>query len=380
MEKIKPAKKRILIMAGGTGGHVFPALVVAKAMRREGWQVDWLGTAQGLETQLVPRENFPLHFIPVTAFRREGLMKRLLAPFRLTRALFQSFNIIRRLNPDVVLGMGGFAAGPGGIAAWLLRKPIVIHEQNAIAGVTNSVLAHLATCVLEAFPGSFERKAWYRGKNIISTGNPVREELFKIPPPKVRFEQSSTILKILIVGGSQGAKALNELCPETFSRIPVELRPHIKHQVGAGNKEKVESLYQSVKVLAEVEPFYHNMDAVYQWADIVICRAGALTISELAAVGIGSILIPFPFAVDDHQTYNARYLEQAGAAELISQTVLNPDKLADIIINLSRNRAKVIHMAEAAKTKAMPNALQNVIKFCVEASQKQDEKILNEKT
>lgn len=358
--------KRILIMAGGTGGHVFPALAVANAMKKRGFTVEWLGTRRGMEAEIVPKAGFPIHFISVTGLRREGILKRLLAPFRLMLALFQALLVIYRFKPNVVLGMGGFASGPGGVAAWLLRVPLVIHEQNAIAGFTNGLLARIATRVLEGFPGSFQKIKAIRG--VICTGNPVREELLQVPTPEQRLEEREGPLNILILGGSQGAKALNELCPEAFALIATSERPFIKHQTGAISRESTEYAYKSANVLARVEPFIHDMAGAYAWADLVICRAGALTVAELTAVGVGSILVPFPYAVDDHQTYNGRFLEQDAAAKMIAQTVLNPALLADIIVGLSRNRQKILAMALAAKGLSKPDALEKVVAQCIMVS------------
>lgn len=356
--------KRILIMAGGTGGHVFPALAVAEMMRQQGWTVEWLGTRQGMEADIVRRAGFPLHFISITGVRREGIIKRLLAPLRLCLALIQALFILYRFKPNVVLGMGGFAAGPGGLAAWILRKPLVIHEQNAIAGVTNHLLSRFATRVLEGFPDSFRKRT-----NAIYTGNPVRSTLLQIPSPEHRFEGKDKLpLKVLILGGSQGAQALNALCPEAFGYIALAERPMVRHQTGSRKKEITELAYKEADVQATIQPFIQDMAEAYAWADVVICRAGALTVAELAAVGVGSILIPFPYAVDDHQTYNGRFLERGGAAQMISQTVLNPQGLADIIVGLTRNRAKVFAMAKAAQRLSRPDAAEKVVTHCIEVS------------
>lgn len=355
-------QKLIMIMAGGTGGHVFPALAVAEALKGQGYQVVWLGTEKGFEASVVPKAGIPLYFITIAGFRRTNWVTRLTLPLRLCVALFQSLRLIYKLKPNVIVGMGGFASGPGGVAGYLLKKPLVIHEQNAIAGVTNQLLAKIANRILEGFPKSFANK------KAIFTGNPVRETLSQLPLPEVRFQDRSGPLHLLILGGSQGAQALNELCPKALELIPINKRPFVKHQCGKQHVESTEQAYQKAQVLARVEPFIADMGQAYAWADLVICRAGALTIAELALVGVGSILIPFPFAVDDHQTHNGRFLEENGAAKMIQQSVLNPAMLADIIIDLSENRDKLLAMANAAKAKARPDALQAVLKHCIEVA------------
>jgi UDP-N-acetylglucosamine--N-acetylmuramyl-(pentapeptide) pyrophosphoryl-undecaprenol N-acetylglucosamine transferase len=363
--------KRILVIAGGTGGHVFPALAVAKQFQREGATVEWLGTKQGLEGMLIPKANIPLHTLTVTAFRREGLLKRLLAPIRLFSSLLQALKIIHQYKPDLVLGMGGFAAGPGGIAAWCLRCPLVIHEQNAVPGATNRILGRFAKKVLEGFPDSFP-KNYLKFNQIIFTGNPVREEFLHYPEPAARFakftqnSQPITPLRILIVGGSQGARALNQLCPRAFQLISEQERPEIWHQSGDKHLSSTQADYKHHHVNARVEPFIDNMAEAYAWADLVICRSGALTVAELAAIGVASLLIPFPFGVDDHQTANGRFLEKIGAAYLIQQKELTPEKLNSIILELSRDRNKLLSMANAAKQFSKPEAVMQVVGYCKE--------------
>lgn len=352
----------VLIMAGGTGGHVFPALAIALALKEKGFQIEWLGTKRGLEAEIVPKHGIPLHFVRVGGLRGKGFITRLTAPFQLFYALCQSLKIIHRLKPKFVLGMGGFASGPGGLAAWLLRVPLIIHEQNAIAGVTNRILSRFATKVLAGFPGSFKKN------QAIFTGNPVRSELLCLKKPEDRLKERQGPLRLLILGGSQGSIALNQLCPEALALIPVENRPFVKHQAGKGNNEKTEQAYKEANVLASVDAFILNMAETYAWADLVICRSGALTVAELAAVGLGSILVPFPFAVDDHQTQNGKFLEQNGAAELIPQSLLDSKKLADIIVGLSNNRAKILAMAEAAKMLNAGNACEKIVQNCLEVA------------
>jgi UDP-N-acetylglucosamine--N-acetylmuramyl-(pentapeptide) pyrophosphoryl-undecaprenol N-acetylglucosamine transferase len=354
-------KTRVLIMAGGTGGHVFPALAIAKCLQKEDIQVEWLGTQRGLEATIVPAAGIPLHCISVTSWRREGFVKRLLGPFLLLAALYQSLQILRHFKPQLVLGMGGFASGPGGIAAWFLGIPLVVHEQNAVAGVTNRILARFASRVLEGFPEGFPKQV-----KAIWTGNPVREELSQVSSPESRFKGRTGALRLLIIGGSQGATALNKLCPTAIAEIPEAERPEIWHQAGGGNDQVTINLYQTAGVKARVDGFIQEMDKAYAWADIVICRAGALTVAELATVGVGSILVPFPFAVDDHQTHNGRFLEAAGAAILVQQKALDPTKLAEIMIGLHGDRQRLLKMAEAAKSVAKPKATQQVLEHCKE--------------
>lgn len=374
MEKMKNTNQtRVLIMAGGTGGHVFPALAIAKCLQEQGMLIEWLGTQRGLESKLVPAAGIHLNCISVTSWRREGLVKRLLGPFRLLAALYQSIHILKRFKPHLVLGMGGFASGPGGIAAWLLGIPLMIHEQNAVAGVTNRILSRFAKRILEGFPESFPKKV-----KAIWTGNPVREELTRLESPALRFEKHScsslppdspltqSPLRLLVIGGSQGATALNQLCPKALALIPREKRPEVWHQAGGANDQSTTHLYETLGVKAQVVPFIQDMDKAYAWADVVLCRAGALTVAELAAVGVASILVPFPFAVDDHQTHNGRFLERVGAAKLIQQKALDPTKLAEIMIGFSEDRPVLLKMAEAAKKAAKPRASQEVLKHCQE--------------
>jgi UDP-N-acetylglucosamine--N-acetylmuramyl-(pentapeptide) pyrophosphoryl-undecaprenol N-acetylglucosamine transferase len=350
-------KNRVLIMAGGTGGHIFPALAVARAFQKEGIEVEWLGTKRGLEASIVPKAGIILHTLTVAGLRRAGWLSLALAPLRLCLALLQALRIMVMFKPNVVLGMGGFASGPGGIAAWLLRYPLVIHEQNAVAGVTNRILSRFAKKVLEGFPNSFSDN-----RHAIWTGNPVREELAGLPMPAERHGP----LRILIMGGSQGAVALNQLCPEGLSLIPENNRPEVWHQTGNRQEEKTRKWYLEKGVNARVEAFIEEVSEAYAWADLVLCRAGALTVAELAMTGVASILVPFPFAADDHQTHNGRFLETIGAARVIPQTALDPLKLADIIIDMSSNRQALLKMANAARSAAKPDAVIKVVENCKE--------------
>lgn len=356
-------KPRILIMAGGTGGHVFPALAVARRLQGKGWEVHWLGTREGLESKIVPNASIPIHYISVKGLRRMGKVGWFFAPVRLIITLFQSMRVMAFLKPNVVLGMGGFVAGPGGVAAWVCRCPLVIHEQNSIVGLTNRWLAPLAKEVLEAFPGAFQPSA-----KAIYIGNPVREALLDLPLPKERFKERKGALRLLVLGGSRGALALNEICPSAIGTLVLEKRPEIWHQSGGDNATRTADAYHKVGVVARVEPFIEDMAAAYSWADLVLCRAGALTVAELAAVGVGSILVPFPFAVDDHQTRNGRFLEQGNAGVVIAQSTLTPTTLANVLVTLLQDRDRLLKMAEAAYAMAKRDALTRVAAYCEEAN------------
>lgn len=366
--------KRILIMAGGTGGHVFPGLAVAEQLEAEGWVVLWLGTKAGLETPILAKAGVPIRYISVTGLRGKKALTVLLAPFRALQAIYQSLKIIRDFKPSVVLGMGGFVSGPGGVAAWLSRVPLVIHEQNAIAGTTNRLLAYLAERVLEAFPNTFNPNEVRTGKHskVLATGNPIRKALLSLPPPVERFKDRQGPLRLLVIGGSRGAQALNEVCPKAvaflYGLLKPESRPLIQHQAGLAHVESTRQAYQQAGVKAEVFPFIEDMGLAYSWADCVLCRAGALTISELGAVGLGSILIPYPFAIDDHQLYNARFLEKEGAAILIPQVDLTPQCLADYLFGFCQSRDQRLKFAEAAKKAFHLDATAFVTRVCKEVA------------
>ena len=354
--------RRVLIMAGGTGGHVYPALAVAAALRERGHSVSWLGTAAGLEARLVPEAGIELDTIHVAGLRGKGPLGWLLAPVRVLRASFEAVRILRRRRPDVVLGLGGFASGPGGLAAWLLRRPLLIHEQNAAPGLTNRLLAHLAARVLEAFPGTFAESVAAE-----ATGNPVREAIRRLPPPAERFAGREGPLRLLVFGGSQGAQALNEAVPAALAALPEGARPRVHHQSGPRHLEATDAAYRAAGVEAEVAPYVEDMAAAYAWADLVLCRAGALTVSELAAAGVPAVLVPFPYAVDDHQTRNALYLVDAGAARLLPQDEMSPERLAAVLEELLGGaRPGLLAMAEAARGRARPEATERVVAHCLE--------------
>lgn len=354
----------VLIMAGGTGGHVFPALAAARVLRERGYEPVWLGTQRGLEAKLVPAHQIEIEWITVSGVRGKGLATLLLAPFKLSTAVWQAIKVMRRRQPSVVLGAGGFVSGPGGIAAWLLRRPLVIHEQNAIAGMTNRVLSRFATRVLEAFPSSFPRRVAAE-----QVGNPVRREIAALAAPQTRFAERKGPLRIFVLGGSQGAARLNAVLPAAFAMFDSEHRARVIHQAGERHLDAARELYAKHGVQADVRSFIDDMAEVYAWADLVVCRAGALTVSEIAAAGLGAIFIPFAAAVDDHQTRNARFLVDAGAAVLISESELTPVRMRDELQSLTGDgRAKLADMAQRARAHAITNADTRLADACVAAA------------
>ena len=379
--------KKILIMAGGTGGHIFPALATAHVLKQKGMHIEWLGTQKGMESRIVPENNYPINYIEIGGLRGKGLKTLLMLPFRLSRALFQTLGVFRKLKPDVILGMGGFVTGPGGIVGWLMGVPLVLHEQNAIAGMTNKILYRFSSKVLAAFPGAFEQNK--QSKNKLSIiGNPVRKEIMILGEPEYRFEKKwadsdTEQLNILIVGGSLGAAALNEAIPKALEEIyrteQIETsafdKINIRHQCGAKNlgptteyyhfflgaadkNEKIQS-----KIEVEVMSFIDDMAASYAWADLVICRSGALTVSEIASVGIASLLVPYPHAVDDHQTANADYLVKGGAAFVVQQKKLDTVKLIKILMSLDKK--VILDMATKARHLSINNAAEVVADECL---------------
>ncbi len=350
----------VLIMAGGTGGHVFPALALARVLREKSLEVVWLGTERGLESRLIPPEGIALERLSVGGLRGKGLLTWLAAPLRLTVALLQALSVMRRHRPVVVVGLGGFVTGPGGVAAWLTRRPLVIHEQNAIAGFTNRCLAHLARQVLEAFPGSFGRDVQAR-----VIGNPVRRDITEVAPPGVRFAGRLGPVRLLIFGGSQGAARLNAVVPFALARLAGVLAFEVRHQSGERWLEAARASYAQAGVHADVRAFIDDMAEAYGWADLVVCRSGALTVSELAAAGVGAVLVPFPGAVDDHQAYNARYLVRAGAAVVIADRELTAERLAAELARLCAGRGKLLALAERARTLAKPRATEELAAACV---------------
>ena len=362
-------EKKVLIMAGGTGGHVFPALATAECLQADGVAVEWLGTAAGIEADVVPKAGIQLHCIEVKGLRGKGKLSLLLAPFKLLLALWQALGVLRRVKPDAVLGMGGFASGPGGMAAWLTGVPVVIHEQNACAGMTNKILSRIARRVLEAFGNAFPG-----GTKTEPVGNPVRGNILQLPEPQQRFADRHGPIRLLIVGGSLGAKAINELVPQVLAHLPADTDLEVWHQVGRRNIDEAQALYKELGLSERAEirvvPFIERMDEAYAWADLVVCRAGALTVSELSIAGVASVLVPFPFAVDDHQTGNARYLADADAALLVQQRDLDADRLTEILTEQLNDRQRLLAMANNARHLARPEASRTVADVCLEVMKK----------
>ena len=355
----------ILIMAGGTGGHVFPALALARLLREQSLPVIWLGTARGMESRVIPAEGIPIERLSVGGLRGKGVLTWVAAPFRLSLALVQALRVMWRYRPVVVVGLGGFVTGPGGLAAWLTRRPLVIHEQNAVAGFTNRVLAHLARQVLEAFPGSFGHDVHAR-----VIGNPVRADISAVPPPAERFAGRGGPVRILVIGGSQGATRLNAVVPFALKRVAGSLAFDVRHQAGERWIDAGRASYAQAGVRADVRPFIEDMSEAYGWADLVICRAGALTVSELAAVGVAAILVPFPGSVDDHQAYNAQYLVREGAAVVIPDRELTAERLAAELQRLCAGRGKLLAMAERARLLAKPRAADELAASCLELARR----------
>jgi UDP-N-acetylglucosamine--N-acetylmuramyl-(pentapeptide) pyrophosphoryl-undecaprenol N-acetylglucosamine transferase len=354
------ANRPVLIMAGGTGGHIFPGLAVAEVLRAQGVAVAWLGAAGGMETRVVPMHGIELHTIAVGGLRGKGLKTRLLAPLMLARALFASLAVLRRVRPRSVLSMGGYVAGPGGVAARLTGTPLLVHEQNRVAGYTNRKLASFARRVLAGFADALPNGEW--------VGNPVRASIAGLPRPAERFAARTGRPHLLVLGGSLGARALNLALPQALAQIPAEQRPLVRHQCGNRGLDEARAAYAQAGVEAELVPFIEDMAAAYGWADLAVCRAGALTIAELTAAGLGAVLVPFPHAVDDHQTGNAQALVETGAAELIQERDLDVQKLAQRLAALLADRRHLTVMAEAARTQAKPDAADTIARACMEVA------------
>lgn len=352
----------ILIMAGGTGGHVFPGLAVADYLRQAGWRVVWLGTETGMELKLVPQHGYETEVISFSGLRGKRLIAWLMLPLRLLKAFWQSARIIQRVKPDVVLGMGGYPAFPGGMMASLLNKPLVIHEQNSVAGLTNKVLAKLADKIFLGFPDAILADQ----EKTVCSGNPVRSEITQIEAPQKRFLGRQGKLNLLVVGGSLGAQILNTIVPQALKLIPENQRPVVVQQAGTANLEAVKKDYEELQLNGEVIAFIDDMAKRYAICDLVLCRAGALTIAELSAAGVASILVPYPYAVDDHQTSNARFLSNHDAAVLLPQSELTAQNLAELLAKLTRE--KLLGMAIAARSQAKPEATRIVAEACIELS------------
>lgn len=352
--------KTVLVMAGGTGGHVFPALATAEHLLKQGHKVHWLGTEKGLESKVVPEANIPFYNVSIKGVRGKGFLSRLMAPFRVLYSITQVLQLLREIKPDVVLGMGGFVAGPGSVAARILSIPLVIHEQNARAGMTNKLASRFATRVLTAFEGASVDLPISQ-----QVGNPVRGNILQLPDPEARYLRRTGPLRVLVVGGSLGAKAINEVMPAWLASLSLAHRPSVWHQTGKLTFTETLERYQKAGLDAHVEPFIDRMDEAYGWADLVICRAGALTVSELAIAGVASILVPYPHAVDDHQTANAEVLTSVKAARLLSQTEFTEANLNSLYQEIA-DRPLLLEMALAARSVAKPTAASDVAKICLE--------------
>ena len=354
---------RLLVVAAGTGGHVYPALAVAERLRTLGVDVAWLGTAAGIESRLVPAAGFTLHVSAVAGLRGKGMFRLLAAPFLLLRSGLRSIVVLARVRPHVVLGMGGYGAGPGGLMARLLGIPLVIHEQNAIPGFTNRILAWFANRVLEAFPESFGSR-----RRAIHTGNPVRESLCASPAPEARLARRGGRLRVLVTGGSQGARALNEVVPNALAHSSLGKKVAVRHQCGRAHVAATRDRYAVLETEADIVAFIEDMAAAYAWADVAVCRAGAMTVAELAAAGVASILVPFPYATDDHQSRNARFLADRGAAILIPEDRLDANALAGALGALHDDRDRVRSMSRAAYDVAVRDAAHRVAAHCLEVA------------
>ncbi|MFT6121968.1 MAG: UDP-N-acetylglucosamine--N-acetylmuramyl-(pentapeptide) pyrophosphoryl-undecaprenol N-acetylglucosamine transferase [Oleiphilaceae bacterium] len=359
MSDLSTRDKTFLIMAGGTGGHVYPALATATKLMQDKDKVVWLGSVGGMEERIVKDAGITFHGISVKGVRGKGLAKKLLSPVIVFWAVIQALIVINKVKPDAVLGMGGFASGPGGVAARLLGKPLIIHEQNAVAGMTNRILSKFATTVMTAFSGAFPDTV-----NVKQTGNPLRESIIDIYyQPRIEIPKDRKI-NLLILGGSLGAQGLNQKVPVALAKVDSSIRPNIWHQTGKSKAQETEAIYEKDNVKVKVSDFITDMAEAYQWADFVICRAGALTISELCTVGLGAILVPYPFAVDDHQTKNALAMVDSGAAWVLPQSDLTAESLAEILTPLLSKRERISILSEAAHKLGQPDATDKVVAEC----------------
>ncbi len=346
----------LLVMAGGTGGHIFPGIAVAELLRAKGWRIVWMGNPDGMEARIVPARGYDTAWVRFGALRGKGLVRKLMLPLNLLSGFWQALRALRRVRPDVVLGMGGYITFPGGMMAALLGRPLVLHEQNSVAGLANRVLALVADRVLSGFPKALKKASW--------VGNPVRAEIAAVAPPAERFAGRSGPLRLLVVGGSLGAAVLNDTVPRALARLPAGQRPTVLHQAGEKQLEALRAAYAKAGVEGDLRPFIDDMAGAYADADLVICRAGALTVAELSAAGAASLLVPFPHAVDDHQSGNARFLAEHGGAYLLPQGELSAERLAGILASIDRQR--LLQMAENARAQAKPRAAEAVAKICAE--------------
>ncbi|TNF51156.1 MAG: undecaprenyldiphospho-muramoylpentapeptide beta-N-acetylglucosaminyltransferase [Burkholderiales bacterium] len=347
-----------LVMAGGTGGHIFPGLAVAEGLRERGWRVHWLGAPGSMESRLVPPRGFPLEAVDFGGVRGKGPLTLALLPVRLLRAFWQAWQVVRRVRPDVLVGLGGYITFPGGMMGTLAGKPLVLHEQNSVAGMANKVLAGIADRVFTAFPGALAKSEW--------VGNPLRSAFLQQPPPEVRMADRTGPLRLLVVGGSLGAKALNDTVPQALALIPASERPQVLHQSGEKQIDALRANYEAAGVTAELTPFIDDTAQAFADADLIVCRAGASTVTEIAAVGAAALFVPFPHAVDDHQTGNARFLVDAGAAWLVPQRELTPAALAQRLREVSRDQLR--QMAVKAKQMEKTQAVGAMVAACEQLS------------
>ncbi|MFH7765391.1 undecaprenyldiphospho-muramoylpentapeptide beta-N-acetylglucosaminyltransferase [Acinetobacter sp. BSP-28] len=362
-EATQTKPKHVMMMAAGTGGHVFPALAVAKELQQQGIQVSWLATPTGMENRLLKNHNIPIYQIDIQGVRGNGAVRKLLAPFKILKATLSAMRYMKQLKVDAVAGFGGYVAGPGGLAARALGIPVIIHEQNAIAGFTNTQLSRIAKKVCQAFPDTFAES-----EKIVTTGNPVRKEITEILSPSWRYqerEKAGLPLRVLIVGGSLGAQALNERVPEALKQLNVPL--NVYHQCGQNHTDATQARYadKPASLAVEVQPFIEDMAKAYSDADLIICRAGALTVTEIATAGVAAVFVPLPSAVDDHQTANAKFLAKSGAAKICPQATLTPDSLKELLVPLM-NRQLLSEMAVKARQQAQSDATQHVVRLIQE--------------
>lgn len=360
MENDKSSAVRVMIMAGGTGGHVFPALAVAQELEKRGCIVQWFGTRNGIEARVVAAHNIPLNFLEISGLRGKGMKALFLAPWKIAKAVAAAKNILQAFKPHVVLGMGGYASGPGAIAAWRMGIPLVIHEQNARAGTTNKWSARFATRVLSAYPNVL--------LNAQCIGNPVREDIANLPEPQIRLSGRGEHLRLLVLGGSLGAQALNEVVPAAVNRLGNKAVIEVRHQCGPKHLPQANAAYAAHNVNGEVVAFIDDMAAALEWADLVVCRAGALTVSELSAAGVASILVPFPYAIDDHQSANAQWLVEQGGAEVRQQNDLGAEELEKLLMSFINDKNKRLTMAIAARAAAKPHATAECADICLEVA------------
>ena len=356
------AVERVMIMAGGTGGHIMPGLALAAYFQRQGIKVAWLGTERGLEKKLTAGNDIAFFPIDIRGVRGNGVLRKLYTPWILFKSVIQAYKQIKIFQPHIIVGMGGYVAAPGGVASWLVNIPLYIHEQNQIAGLTNKLLAKIAKNVFQSFPNTFPEN-----NKIITSGNPIREEIAHLPAPDIRYQarEHKMGLHILVLGGSLGAQALNDMVPQALVALQQHQPIRVKHQTGEKSQEAVSNVYQQKNIHAEVEAFIADMAQAYAWADMVISRAGATTVAEIAAAGVASVLIPYPYAVDNHQMANARYLADQHAAKIIQQKVLTVDKLLQCLLAISRDRHTLLRMAQQARSQAQLNATQRIAECCL---------------